>query len=288
LYAVLAQSAIYAGNHKLARSAAAEGLVIASRVGDEPALVRLNSLAALASVYLGDFPDAQQALQTAGALARQRGQDGELTMILVLSAQVVFYSRGDVASAKALLREAEALSTKGRSQWNNAMIEFGLARLTGILGDVERARALFRQSADSAQRLGNMRVVYSCHSELAHILRRHGELDEALRLYAEVLPQWNGLGHRSAVAHELECIAFILGKKGRPESAVTLLGAADALRGSIDANMTSPERVEYDQVILELHAALDEKKFGQSWLAGQSMSIDRAIELALQAAQIAA
>jgi predicted ATPase len=287
LYAVLAQSAIYAGNHRLARSAAGEGLVLANRASDEPALVRLNSLAALASVYLGDLADAQQHLQTAEPLARETAQDGELIMILVLSAQVAFFSRGEVAKAKACLAEAESLSRKSGSQWNNAMIDFILARLSGLLGDVERARALFTQSADTAQKMGNMRVVYSCHSELAHILRRHGDLDEALRLYADVLPRWNGLGHRSAVAHELECVAFILGQKGRPDAAATLLGAAEALRASIDANMTSPERVEYDQVIAELHASVDEKKFRQWWDAGRSMSMDQAIELALQAAKTA-
>lgn len=288
LYGVLAQSAIYAGNHRLARSAAAEGLVLANQTNDAPALVRLNSLAALASVYLGDFADAQHALQVAGDLARETGQKGELTMILVLTAQIAFYSAGDVSKAKSYLADAESLSRNSGSQWNNAMMEFILARLSGLVGEVERARALFRQSADTAQRMGNMRVVYSCHSELAHILRRHGELDEALRLYAEVLPQWNGLGHRPAVAHELECIAFILGQKGRPEAAVTLLGAADALRTSIEANMTSPERVEYDEVISDLRAVVDESRFGQSWAAGQSMSMDQAIELALQAAQIVA
>jgi hypothetical protein len=86
----------------------------------------------------------------------------------------------------------------------------------------------------------------------------------------------------------LECVGFILGQQGRPEAAVTLLGAADTLRASIEANMTSPERVEYDRVITELHAAVDEAKFKQAWDAGHSMSMDQAIQLALQAAQIAA
>ena len=64
--------------------------------------------------------------------------------------------------------------------------------------------------------MGNMRIVYSCHSELAHILRRHGEIDEALELYKGVLPKWKELGHRAAVAHELECMPSFSRKKISP------------------------------------------------------------------------
>ena len=129
-----------------------------------------------------------------------------------------------------------------------------------------------------------MRVVYSCHSELAHILRRHGDLDEALGLYVEVLPKWKDLGHRSAVAHELECMAFILDQKHRSGAAVTLLGAAEALRASIDSKMTTPERAEYDGVLSALHAGLDDADFKQLWDAGHSMDVDQATQYALDAA----
>ena len=126
-----------------------------------------------------------------------------------------------------------------------------------------------------------MRIVYSCHSELAHILRRHGDIDEALELYKGVLPKWKELGHRAAVAHELECIAFILSQKSQPDRAVMLLGAAQVIRELIDSSMTSPERIEYDQVRLTLHMQLDQGKFKQMWDAGRAMTMEQAIELAL-------
>lgn len=163
-----------------------------------------------------------------------------------------------------------------------------MARLSGMLGEIEKARALFAHSAETAQQMGNMRVVFSCHSELAHILRRHGEIDEALGLYLEVLPKWKELGHRAAVAHELECVAFILDKKGQPGRAVALLGAAETLRAEIDSMMTKPERAEYDQVIAGLHSHLDDNEFKVLWEAGQSMGMEQAIARAEGAADEAA
>jgi hypothetical protein len=126
-----------------------------------------------------------------------------------------------------------------------------------------------------------MRVVYSCWSELAHALRRHGNIDEALITYKTVLPKWRELGHRAAVAHEMECIAFILAHRAQPDRATTLLGAAEALRQLIDSSMTPREHDEYEQVLATLHTQLDENKFKLLWTAGRSMSMDEAIKVAL-------
>jgi hypothetical protein len=153
-----------------------------------------------------------------------------------------------------------------------------------LLGNIEKARVLFKQSIDAAQRSGSLRVVYSCHSELAHMLRRHGDLDEALGLYVQVLPKWKDLGHRSAVAHELECIAFILIQKDHPDGALTLLGAAETLRAEIGSSMTVPERAEYDQVVAGLHARVSESQFKELWDAGCSMEMEHAVDYALEAA----
>ena len=103
-------------------------------------------------------------------------------------------------------------------------------------------------------------------------------------LYLQVLPKWKDLGHRSAVAHELECIAFILVQKDRPEPALTLLGAAEALRAEVASSMTVPERAEYDQVISVLRTQVDENKFGQLWEAGRSMDNEAAVAYALECA----
>jgi tetratricopeptide (TPR) repeat protein len=283
LNAVLAQAAIFMGDHTIARSAAAAGLVLAEQAADKTALVRLYALMGLACMYLGEYPAARQALASGEALARETGLANELAMILILTTQINFFAGGDIEQTKTYAAEAESLTIRAGAQWSNVMLGFAFGRLTGLLGNIEKARALFKQTADAAQRSGNLRVVYSCHSELAHMLRRHGELDEALGLYAEVLPKWKQLGHRSAVAHELECVAFILGQKDQPDRALTLLGAAETIRAEINSAMTTPERAEYDAVISAFHTQVDENKFKQLWDAGHLMNMDQAVDYALEA-----
>ena len=283
LYGVLGQAAIFLGNHKLARAATHAGVILAKQADNKRAIVHLQSLAALSSMYLGDLPAVQQSLYDGEALAREMGYHDELAVILIISAQTLYFAGGDMAQARAYLAESAALAAEPGGQLAPYWFMFASARLSGMLGDVEKARLQFRQGADAARKMGDLRIVYSCHSELAHVLRRHGEIDEALELYKEVLPRWKELGQRAAVAHELECIAFILIQKNQPDRAVTLLGTAQVLRELIDSSMTKPERAEYDQFVAQLHAMLAETEFNALWAEGRAMTMEQAIEYALRA-----
>ncbi len=279
---VLAQAAIFSGNHQLARVAADAGVILARQVDDKRAIVRLQTLAATCSMYLGDIPATQQYLRDAEGLAREQGYRDELAVTLMTGSQIVYFTAGDMAQAKAYVAEAMSLAGEGNSEWVPYMFVFLAARLSGTFGDIEKARGLFGQAEDAARRMGDMRGVYSCQSELAHMLRKHGEIDEALELYKQVLPKWKEMGHRAAVAHELECIAFILIQKNQPDRAVTLLGAAQVIRELIDSSMTPPERIDYERVVSELRANVNENKFKQLWDAGMAMNMEQAIQYALE------
>jgi hypothetical protein len=157
------------------------------------------------------------------------------------------------------------------------MSVFGIARITGMMGDLATARKKFLESAETARRVGNKRLMYSCYSEMAHVLRESGELDEPLSIYRDLLPKWRDLGHRAAVAHELECIAYILAKMGQPQRAVTILGAADSLRMMIESTQTPVELAEYQQELDALRGQLEETEFKNAWEEGQRLGMDEAI-----------
>lgn len=281
LYGVLAQAAVFAGNHKVSRAATTAGLTLAQNGADKRLVVYLYSIASLSSIYLSDHFSSDQALDAGEALAREMGYRAELAMMLMLRAQTNVFTGGDLAQAKAYLAEAQSLRGEASSRWADYTYMFGTARLAGLLGDIEQAREMFKQSAEAAEKMGNMRIVYSSHSEMAHILRRAGEIDEALTAYRQVLPKWQELGHRGAVAHELECIAFILNQKNQPERTVRLLAAAEGIRQVTESTMTTLEQKEYDQVVAGLNTLLG-SDFKRLWAEGRAMSIEEAIQLALE------
>ena len=283
VHTVLAWMCVTSGEHKAGRAAAEQAIILGKQTSDISNVARAHGVLALTSVFLGDFPAAQQAITEAEAIARKHNFKGELAFILSIRGQIAFFTRQDLAQANAYLDEAARLAKEEGFRWASSFLAIGMAHTAAFMGDLESARAAFRESGEIASKLGNKRVLYSSRSELAHVLREHGELDEPLGIYKDLLPKWKDLGHRAAVAHELECIAYILIRKEEPERAALLLGAADALRKVIDSVMTSYEQVEYEKEVSVLRELLGEVEFNKQWVKGGNMSVDEAIEFALEA-----
>jgi hypothetical protein len=53
-------------------------------------------------------------------------------------------------------------------------------------------------------------------SELGHVERQTGNLTQARLIYQETIKGWQDLGNRAAIAHELECFAFIAIREDEP------------------------------------------------------------------------
>ena len=278
---LLAWTSITTGHHKDGRAAAELAVELSRKTDDLRLLATFLGALALACIFLGDFDTAQKSMVEAESIARENGFRGELAMLLTIYAQTTYVSEQDGPRAKAYLDEAALLAKEVGYRWADSMSAFGLGRVAAALGDLPLARLKFKESAEYAVMIGNKRLIYSSQSELAHILREHGELDEPLATYRDLLPKWKDLGHSAAVAHELECIAYLLIKKEEPERAANLLGAAEALRTLIDTKMTQMEAVEYDREVAALREMLGENEFNMHWSKGEQMTTDDAIALAI-------
>jgi ATP/maltotriose-dependent transcriptional regulator MalT len=280
VYGILGWSSIGIGDHKTGRDAAEAGLALARKADDRNTVGYLLGLITLACIFQGDFSAAEKALVEGEQIARETGSADQLAAVLTARAQLLFVRSGDLAQAKSNLDEAVFLSATIQNQWAKAMSLFGMARVAGGMGDLDIARAKFLESANLAKKMGNKRQMYSCYSELAHVLRENRELDEPLAIYRDLLPKWKDLGHRAAVAHELECIAYILVKKDQYQRAAQLLGAATGLRRLIDSFPTAREKNEYEEELAALQAKMDESEFKQAWEEGQKLNMDEAMALA--------
>lgn len=119
-------------------------------------------------------------------------------------------------------------------------------------------------------------------TSVAHILRYEGNNSEAIQAYHETIKEWQRMGHRAAVAHQLECMAFIAKALKQMGKAARLLGAAEALRQRIEIPMAPQEQAEYAEEVADLKARMDEEDFTSFWVSGRSMTMEQAIEFALK------
>jgi tetratricopeptide (TPR) repeat protein len=281
VYAVLAWMSVTSGEHKAGRLAAEQAIVLGRQTNDLATVTLAYGILGLTCAFLGDFPAAQQAMTEGESLARQHSLRSELAFILSVRGQLEYFSRTDLARAEAYLKEASQLAKEEGFRWASSFLAIGMAHTAAFMGDLDAARAAFEESGKIARKMGNKRILYSSQSELAHVLRQHGELDEPLGIYKDLLPKWKELGHRAAVAHELECIAYILARKEAPEYAVILLGAAQEIRRVIDTPRTSAEEIEYQEEVRMLREMLGEDDLRKRWDACRGLAIEQAIELAI-------
>jgi tetratricopeptide (TPR) repeat protein len=163
-----------------------------------------------------------------------------------------------------------------------SLMGFGMA--AEQLGDYTEARARFEEGLRLYRKIGDRYRVNMALSELAHLERRQGRYEHALPLYYVTLLAWQDLGHRAAVAHQLECFAFIAAAQRNFLRSARLLGAAEALREEIEISMTPLERSEYDLVLKAMRAGMEEDSFMQIWTEGRAMRLGDAVAYALELA----
>ncbi len=174
----------------------------------------------------------------------------------------------DLEAGAALLQRGVEGARKSNSPHAVGTVSMAQGRMLGRLGRTDEAVASFEIAIQRFMELGDERMVLACRSDMAHALRRGGRLDEALKLYGECVGRWSHLGHRGAVAHILENIAFIATDRGRALPAARILGAAAAIREAADARMAFDEEPEFAGYVGRLREALGAAAMDEAWAAG--------------------
>jgi predicted ATPase/class 3 adenylate cyclase len=249
--------------------------------GDQHALCLALAMKVLAKVNFEEItPQVQAAAEEDFALARQLGDVWLQCMILGALGRLTF-NLGDGEALAGYIQEHARLARQINNPWQVATTIYYSLMTGQVKGDLPEIRRKVEEGIRLCARLKNNVFSTGMRSELAHILRRRGELDEAQAIYMETIPLWLELGHQSAVAHELECLAAISERRRLPERAACLLGAAQVLRTSLHSVMETHERPEYEATLASIRMQLDQTALQSSWSAGEAMNIEQAVAYAL-------
>ena len=157
----------------------------------------------------------------------------------------------------------------------------GMGMNEKLLGNYGTAKNYFEEGLVIFNRIRSLNFQLVMRSELGHVARLTGKLNDAKNIYHETLRGWQNMGHRGAIANQLECYAFIAIVEEEPKRAALLLGGAESFREKIQTQMTDHEQIEYGEFTIRLHTMLPETEFQSCWAQGRSMTMEQAIELAL-------
>ncbi len=282
-YTVLAVLSVNRGDHHTGQMAAKQGVALARQLDDQFTLVNALSFLGFSSAFLGDVTLAFDSLHESEDICRKLGYREELANVLQALAYITMEVYGPDAAeqVQSYMEESLALS-QGSVDLDAAVRTEGiLARLAFYRGDLAESRKHADRMLDLHKEMGDQLSTTTHQSAMAHAARQLGNFEEALALYRETIQEWQEIGHRGAVAHQLECFAFIAKAQEQGERAVKLMSAAQALREASSSPRTPQERIEYERELARLRAGMNEKTFDLLWAEGQSMDMEQAIEYAL-------
>jgi predicted ATPase len=268
------------GRHEEGAAAGAEAVSILRPLGDSQTLAYTLGVYGMNLNFLGRFEEALKAGKEARMIAHDLG-DGMSLASALGALGLASMLGGDIEKAHQYLEEGETLMEEFGSSLVGTNILVGQGNLHALTGDLEGAEAIYREADQRVQELGDPRQTIYFRSELAHTLRWQGKWEQALPLYHETIQYFQDIGHESAVAHQLECFAYIAIALEEPEKAARLLGAAQAIRERTNNPISLPwQKADYAQAMKQLAQMLGSADRDAALGEGRSMTLDEAVVLA--------
>jgi DNA-binding NarL/FixJ family response regulator len=156
-----------------------------------------------------------------------------------------------------------------------------LAEVALARGDDELARQHLTKLLELARAGGDEISLANALAGLAELAERRGEIDLALRGFADAVVVCQGAGDQGLAGFRLEQAAATAAAVGRTAAAVRLFAAADALHPMLEAasgRLSAGIPYRHEQVLQAARAALAEDSFTAQWTAGSALSPDEAID----------
>lgn len=259
---------------------AGDAMTLAEASGDIRARLGAMSGFLIASVFSGER-DVRSLFERATALAEQSGIWWMYAMAASFAGATLWAT--DPVAGEALVTQAEAAAARSQSPYAIAAVAMAHGRLLGQTGRTDEAVQRFGVAVARFTEIGDQRFVLAARSDLAHALRRGGRVAEAKALYRETIGGWVHLGHRGAVANQLENIGYVEADEGRSDRAARLFGAAEAIREASHQPMAFDEVAEFGDFVERTRSGLPADAFAAAWTAGRSMAMADAVALATSA-----
>ena len=161
-------------------------------------------------------------------------------------------------------------------------MSYNLGLLAAYRLEAEEARLRFGEAIAGFEEYRAHFAILLAKSDLAHLERNVGNYRRALELYRETITAFRDVGQRGAVAHQLECFAFIAIAQNQFDRGVRLLGAAEAWRERGGTPMTPEELVSHQKQVAAAGERMDSELFDKTWAEGRALTMEQAIQYATE------
>lgn len=271
--------ALWTGDVDLAMQRNAAALAVAETTGFALGISMGHFAYGITLINRGRDQEAYGHLTMAAELFDESNSQWEKVNTLVHLANAAL-GLGDAATAESILRTTLPLAERVGDPWQVAFCLNNFGEVARVQGDYERARqayerseALFRQ-ADAQGDLARL-----SHTR-GYIALHDGDPARAAALFRDSLEAFQRLGNKRGMAECLGGLAAVAAARGDAAWAAPLLAAADAQITTSGAAWWPADRVEVERTRRHLREALRESAFDAAWGRGQAIGLDGAIAYA--------
>ena len=229
----------------------------------------------------GDFEHAR-ALWLESLAIRRDLDDQPAIGGLLSNLAIVAARQGDFDTARGLLADSLAVRRAVKDRWAVAVTLNNIGFLSLLGGRMDEARPALEEALALQREIGDRWMIGNALNNLGNVARDQSNFDEARAMYAESLGIYRVLGDKCALAYLLEDTGRLAAQQGAAGRALHLAGAAATLREAIGAPLTPSEVEQLDEGLAPARAALGDRAEA-AWSAGQALSLEAAVSLALGA-----
>jgi non-specific serine/threonine protein kinase len=189
----------------------------------------------------------------------------------------------DYQGARPLFDECIDVAQELGNKW---IYGFALLRL-GIMarhqGDDKRVTELHTQALGVIRAIGNKFATGNAlHKYGRNVALPQHRYDEAIALFKEGLMLAREARSRWGSEECLEGLALAAAATGHYGHAARLFGAAEAQRETVGHRFEPVDQASHDQGVAPTRAALEDTAFAAAWGEGRAMTMEQAIEYALE------
>ncbi|NLL06546.1 MAG: diguanylate cyclase [Clostridiaceae bacterium] len=252
---------------------------------------------------LGDKRGISNALNRLGQLARGKGNYEHAERLFkehLVACEELKDNTGKVGTLKCLAELARSerkftLATEYYKECLRLAQEIGyksfvasslkdLGEIARCQGEFKLAKELYDESLAISLEVNDNCETMWIYRNMAELEMYQGNTDKAKDLYKKGLEVFCGYNQRNALFAmlTLEGVAGLAALEGKLVEAATLFGITDKLFESNGKLISKDDADDYKRRFVEVQAKLDIEAFNLAWNEGRSMSLEAAMEFAMQ------
>jgi len=259
-----------------------ESAALARDIHDPVSLGWALILQAVGRLMQGAPDPARAAAEEAVTVLREGGYGGWDMANVLLRYAMILASQSDVAQAREKLEAALTLFRQLGDRWGTSQALNMMGDIARMQGNYDRAHTLYTESLHLYRELGVKRDIPASLHNLGHVALARGDNSKAKEFFKEGLTLHQELGNKFGASDCLVGLAGVAVALQQPERAARLLGISARLREALRDASWQGARTTYERYAADVRTGLDEASWSVALQEGQAMSMEQAIEYALE------